>query len=220
MSDFLMNLQYSSAKWIDISMSLHETIVHWPGDPPFEKMMVEEIDKGSLANVSKLTLGSHTGTHVDAPLHYLPNGQDISILSLDSLVGPARVIEIMDPGSIEVEELKAKQIQPGERLLFKTRNSIALRNKTTFTENFVALSSRAAEYLVRQGIKTVGIDYLSIGPYQNGEIVHRILLEHNIGIIEGLDLAQVKAGPYFLVCLPLKIMSGDGAPARAIVYAL
>jgi arylformamidase len=210
-----------SSRWIDISVLIGNDIVHWPGDPPFEKTMVAEIQKGNNANLSKLTLGAHTGTHVDAPRHFVNEGIDVSMISIEVFVGAARVIEILDRKIISVQELKQHKIRRNERLLFKTRNSSYAWKTDHFVEDFVALSLEAAEYLVQQGVKMIGVDYLSVGPYHgNGGDIHRQLLSAQVGIIEGLNLSAVNPGRYYLVCLPLKIKDGDGAPARAMIRAI
>jgi len=213
-----MMTEQRSSRWIDISVLINEAIVHWPNDPPFEKTMISEIDKGDHANLSKLTMGAHTGTHVDAPRHFINDGIDVSMMSIDIFVGPARVIEITDSKIITTREMEQHKIRRSERLLFKTRNSSHVWNESNFVQDFVALSLEAAEYLVQQKVKMIGVDYLSVGPYHgNGGDVHRKLLSQQVGIIEGLDLSSVTSGKYYLVCLPLKIKSGDGAPARAIL---
>lgn len=208
-------------KWIDISVPLHNNMVHWPNDPPFKKELIQNILQGDHNNLSKITMGSHTGTHVDAPHHFLQDGKDICLMPVDLMIGAARVIEIKDPHLISPEELEKHQILPGERLLFKTINSASLWETDTFSQDFVALSKEAAEYLARKRIKVAGVDYLSVGGYKGeGTFIHRTLLAQDIWLIEGLNLSQVKPGKYFLICLPLKIVSGDGAPARAVISPL
>jgi arylformamidase len=216
--DLKMKHKRISSRWIDISISLLQEMVRWPGDPSFTKVMVQEINKGDIYNLSKLDMGAHNGTHVDAPLHILQDGNDISSLPIDLTVGPVRVIEILGQPVISDKELIPYKIRRGERLLFKTDNSSSIRNKHIFKEDYVSFTPEAADYLVQLKIKMVGIDSLSIGPYsdEQGDI-HRRFLRNNIGIIEGLDLSKVNSGKYFLICLPLKIVSGDGAPARAII---
>ncbi len=204
--------------WIDISVPLQNSIVHWPSDPPFERTQVEDISKGDSANLSKLNMGSHSGTHVDAPRHFIQDGVDISQMPLDTMIGPARVIEIRDNRSIRVDELSESDIRRGERILFKTHNSSGIWERKTFVPDFVSLSKEAADFLAERKVRMVGIDYLSIGPYHGeGAYIHRTLLKAGVWIIEGLDLSQVKPGPYYLICLPLRIESGDGSPARAIL---
>ncbi len=206
------------AAWIDVSVPLHNGMVNWPGDPPFEADRISDIAKGDHATVSRLSMGSHTGTHIDAPAHFVRDGIDVSRLPLEIMVGPARVIQIKDHDAIKEDELKTHGISRGERVLFKTRNSVDAWRSAKFVEDFVHLTEPAADYLVRVGVRVVGVDYLSVGAYRGGgAAVHETLLRHGVWIIEGLNLSQVEEGTYDLVCLPLKIENGDGSPARAIL---
>jgi arylformamidase len=204
--------------WIDISVPIRTGMAHWPDNPPIVVERIMDIDHGAGANVSKISLGVHTGTHVDAPLHFTPGAIGVDQVPLDALVGVARVIEIRGD-SVGVTELEAANIARGERILLKTRNSPAAWQRPDFVENAVALTAESATWLAKRGVMTLGIDYLSVGSYaaDNGEPVHRALIDAGIIIIEGLDLTAVPAGPCDLVCLPLKIADADGAPARAIV---
>jgi arylformamidase len=207
-----------SGGWIDVSVTLHSGMVHWPDNPPVQIEREMSIDRGDAANVSKIAMGSHTGTHMDAPIHFVPGGEGIDMLPLDATMGEARVIASTDAVSIKRAELEPHDIQRGERILFKTRNSNRVWNTDEFDEDFVYISADAAEYLAERGVRTVGVDYLSVGGYkQDGIETHYALLGAGIWIIEGLNLASVEPGNYELVCLPLKIAGGDGAPARAIV---
>ena len=163
-------------------------------------------------------MGSHTGTHMDAPLHFLPEGKGLHEMPFHATLGRARVIEIHDPESIKPGELRPHNIRQGERLLFKTKNSSRCWKTDTFVEDFVYISQEAARYLASVGVLTVGIDYISVGGYTNdGVETHLALLEADIWIIEGLDLSQVEPGMYELICLPLRIDGSDGAPTRAIL---
>ncbi|MGZ3582558.1 MAG: cyclase family protein [Ktedonobacterales bacterium] len=210
-----------SESWIDVSVPLHTGMVHWPDNPPVQIERIMGIDRGDTANVSKISMGSHTGTHMDAPIHFVPGGEGIDMLPFDATMGTARVIAIADAVSIKRAELEPHGIQRGERILFKTRNSNRVWNTDEFVEDFVYISLEAAEYLAERGVRTVGVDYLSVGGYtQDGLETHDALLGAGIWIIEGLNLASVEPGTYELVCLPLKIVGGDGAPARAIVRAV
>ena len=166
-------------------------------------------------------MGSHTGTHMDAPAHFLRGGRSIDRLPLEAVVGPARVIPIRHPQEIRVEELEAHRIKPGERILFKTRNSARCWKGNSFVRNFVHLTGESARYLAGLKLRCVGVDYLSVGGYQkDGAQVHRALLRAGIWIIEGLNLSAARPGRYTLICLPLKIERGDGAPARAVLGKL
>ena len=207
--------------WIDVSVPLHDGMVHWPDNPPVSIQRAMAIDRGDLCNVSKMSLGVHTGTHMDAPIHWIPGGAGIDAMPLDATMGPARVIAIQDSVSIKPEELRPHDIQRGERVLFKTRNSERCWTTDAFVEDFVFISHEAAHYLVESGIRTVGVDYLSVGGYtMDGPETHRALLEAGIWIIEGLNLSPVTPGAYELICLPLRIAGADGAPARALLRPL
>ena len=204
--------------WIDVSVSLHTGMAHWPDNPPVQIEYMLHMGRGDICNVSTLSLGSHTGTHMDGPFHFLPEGKGLHEMPFDAAIGRARVLEISDPESIKPDELRLHKIRQGERLLFKTLNSSRCWQTDTFIEDFVYISQEAARYLASIGVKTVGIDYLSVGGYtKDGVETHRALLEADIWIIEGLDLSQVEPGTYELICLPVKIDGSDGAPARAIL---
>ena len=205
-------------EWMDVSVPLHTGMVHWPDNPPVEIELMMSISKGDPCNVSKMSMGVHTGTHMDAPIHFLPNGIGIDQAPLMAAVGRARVIEIHDPEAIKPDELKPHNIQQGERVLFKTQNSTRCWQTENFVTDFVYIAHEAAQYLAAIGAQTVGVDYLSVGGYKvDGAATHRALLEGGVWIIEGLDLSQAQPGVYDLICLPLRIVGGDGAPARAII---
>ena len=204
--------------WIDVSVTLHRGMVHWPGDPAISIRRVSDMNHGDPANVSKLSIGSHTGTHMDAPFHFLRMGKPLDKMPLSAVIGEARVIAIRDSQAVTLEELHSHRIRRGERILFKTRNSTRCWETDTFVKDFVYLSEEAAQDLAQVGVQTVGVDYLSVGGYtQDGARVHRILLKAGVWIIEGLNLSKVGPGTYEFVCLPLKILDSDGAPARAVL---
>lgn len=204
--------------WIDVSVPLRTGMVHWPDNPPVSIERMLDIELGDVANVSKLSMGAHTGTHMDAPLHFFQKGKGIHTMPLSVGMGQARVIEIRDPESIKPEELRPHQIQRGERILFKTRNSARCWQTDDFVEDFVYISQEAARYLAAKQVQTVGIDYLSVGGFfKDGVETHHALLDAGIWLIEGLNLSEVEPGKYELICLPLKIEDADGAPARAIL---
>ena len=207
-----------NSEWIDISVPLHDNMVHWPDNPPVHIERQLSISRGDSANVSKMSMGVHTGTHMDAPVHFFPDGQGIDKVPLTAGIGRARVIEINDPESIKPEELKTHQLQRGERILFKTRNSTRCWGSDEFIKDFVYISHEAAQYLAEQQVQTVGVDYLSVGGYyKDGAETHHALLGAGIHIIEGLNLSTVTPGNYELICLPIKIVDSDGAPARALL---
>jgi arylformamidase len=204
--------------WLDISVPIHPSLPHWPGDPDVQIVWRLRREKGDECNLSVLRLGSHTGTHMDAPLHFLHNAKTLDQMPLDATIGLARVLEIRDPVSIKPAELQSHRIRRGERILFKTRNSKIAWEKHAFDKNFVYLSKEGAAFLVARGIRSVGIDYLSIGGFKHDNVEpHEILMRAGIWIIEGLNLAKVKSGSYELICLPLRVLGSEGAPARAIL---
>jgi arylformamidase len=205
-------------QWKDISVTIKPGMVRWPGDPEIRKEPFRDMDRGDVCNVSSLAFGSHTGTHMDAPLHFIRKGKTLDKMPLDATIGPCRVIEIKDKVSVRVEEIARERIKPGERILFKTRNSRRSWNRDNFDEDFIYISKEAAAYLAKARVRTVGIDYLSVGGFRkDGVETHHALLGAGIWIIEGLNLSKVKPGRYELNCLPIKILGSDGAPARALL---
>jgi arylformamidase len=207
--------------WLDLSVPVVNGMVHWPGDPEFHINRVRDYATGDNLVLSHIDLGVHTGTHMDAPLHFIPGGATIDQIPLDATVGPARVIEITDPESVKPAELEAANIQPGERILLKTTNSVGRWKTTEFQKDFVYISHEGAAYLASIPIRAVGVDYLSVGGfYKDGPETHRALLGAGIWVMEGLNLAALSAGSYELICLPLKLMGAEGAPARAIARML
>ncbi len=206
--------------WIDVSVPLRSGMVHWPGDPPVATSRALDMDHGAACTVTQLAMGAHIGTHMDAPIHYIPGGAGIDAVPLAAIIGPSRVLAISDPTAITVTELQPHQLTRGERILFKTRNSARSWIDAPFSEDFVYIAHEAAQYLARAGVQTVGVDYLSVGGYHiDGPETHRALLGAGIWIIEGLDLSATAPGAYDLICLPLRIMGADGAPARAVLRA-
>lgn len=204
----------------DISVTVTSKLPTWPGDPNVELERVEKIEAGANANVSRVAMGVHTGTHVDAPYHFLEDGTTVDTLPLDILIGSVQVVDLGDQVDLITADVlqKANIIPSVSRILFKTRNSqIWERGETEFQTGFVGISADGAEYLVLKGIQLVGIDYLSIAPYKNSRPTHQILLKAKMIIIEGLDLSKIQAGVYQLVCLPLKLGGSDGAPARTVL---
>lgn len=206
----------------DVTVTITETMPVWPGDPRVRIERTSSISRGDEANVSRLHLGSHTGTHVDAPHHFISQGMTVDRLPLDLLVGPALVVELdhLESTTIEVFDLASVHFPRGtSRLLLKTRNSQLWESRQTeFERDYVHLGRRAAEWLVKRGIRLVGVDYLSVEALNVSEHrVHHTLLGAGVVIVEGLDLSQVPAGPCQLICLPLKIEDGDGAPARVLI---
>ncbi len=204
--------------WIDISVTLRSKMVNWPSYPPVKIERILDIDHGDNYTLSVISMGAHTGTHIDAPIHFIKRGIGIDKMPLEITVGQARVIEIKDRESIKLEELLQYNIKNGERILFKTANSQRRWNTKPFTKDYVFVTNEAAQHLVDCRVKVVGIDHLSIGAFsREGLTTHQTLLEGGVWIIEGLNLSSVQPGIYDLICLPIKIQQGDGAPARAII---
>ena len=211
------NSQYSS-QWIDISIPLRNAMVTWPTQPPVRIERCDDMERGDICNQTILSMSAHTGTHMDAPLHFIRQGISIDKMPIDVTIGQARVIDIHDNESIKPEELVPHHICRGERILFKTQNSQRSRQTNTFIEDFVFISEEAARFLVECGVSVVGIDYISVAGFKCDPVgTHRILLEAGVWLIEWLDLSDVQPGNYELICLPLKIDQGDGALARAIL---
>ncbi|HSE60610.1 MAG TPA: cyclase family protein [Nitrospiraceae bacterium] len=199
-------------------MPIRDGMVRWPDNPPVRVTRVQDVERGDDCTLTTLSLGVHTGTHMDAPLHFLRSGLGIDAMPLSATIGPARVIEIHDRKSITPEELRPHRIRRGERLLFKTRNSPRCWRTDRFLKDFVFLSEAAARWLVARRVRTVGIDYLSVAGFESDtSAIHTTLLRAGIWIIEGLNLTNVRPGLYDLLCLPLKIAYSDGAPARALI---
>jgi arylformamidase len=192
----------------DVSVPLRTGMVVYPGDPTFAITRVMSLAAGDVANVSQMELGVHTGTHVDAPLHFVDGAPAVETLDLDVLVGPAQVVEVSGAGDIGPDAVP----DGVERVLFKTRNSAAWADDG-FYQDYASISPEAASRLVDAGVRLVGVDYLSVG----GAETHETLLQAGVVAIEGLDLRGIGPGTYTLVCLPLKLEGSDGAPARAIL---
>jgi arylformamidase len=210
------NVLEISGKWFDVSVPIYAGMVHFPDDPSIEIETITHVDRGDVSTLSALRMGSHTGTHVDAPIHFLPGGAGAEEVPLENLVGPARVIEIKDPDAVKAEELRVHNLGARERLLFKTSNSARCWTTSQFVHDFVSIADDAASYLASLNTLTVGIDYLSAGSPE----AHRILLSRGAVIVEGLNLTGISQGRYELLCLPLRILGGDGAPARALLKPL
>jgi arylformamidase len=206
----------------DITVPIRSGMPVYEGDPGVEINAWSALAKGDSANVSFLHFGAHTGTHVDAPAHFVEGARKIDALSLESLIGPARVVHVPDYlTEIDLGFVASCNLDQVERVLFRTRNSNFWDQG--FRKDFTHLSPEAARKLVGMGVKLVGIDYLSIEKFHSGHhLTHLALLSNNVIIVEGLNLKDIEAGDYELICLPLKIAegAGDGAPARAVLRDL
>jgi len=199
----------------DVSVPIREGMLHYSGNPPVHVTRVSSIERGDPVNVSELDMGAHSGTHVDAPDHFLADGASAEALPLGALIGQAEVVDAARATiALDLAALRELELPPRgtERILFKTRNS-QLWSRDEFTRDFVRLDGEAAAYLVERGARLLGIDYLSIGDAE----AHRTLLLAGVVCVEGLDLRGIEPGSYELVCLPLKLVGSDGAPARAVL---
>ena len=206
----------------DISLPISPNLPVWPGDPKIELELIASMDAGSDANVSRIAAGVHIGTHVDAPHHFLNDGRTVESLDLDILTGKAFVLHLDDNvNAITAKILDTAPIPPATlRLLLRTKNSRQWTlDAPEFQRDFVAISPDGAEWLVSHGIQLVGVDYLSVAPFDAPVPTHKIVLAAGMIVIEGCDLSQVPQGEYELYCLPLKLIGAEGAPARTILVA-
>ncbi|MHA1357517.1 MAG: cyclase family protein [Candidatus Helarchaeota archaeon] len=211
-------MEFRYTELYDISIPISSNTPIYPGDTKIEVKPLYSIQKGDSANISELKLGTHSGTHVDVPYHFLQEGEKLNTISLDKFCGNAKVVELDVAEKITPKDLTAFLIQKDEIILFKTKNS-KLWNLNEFQKDFIYLSPEAAEYLVRQGVKLVGIDYLSIEKYKSeNHLTHTTLLQNGILILEGINLREVPSGEYFLICFPLKLIGVDGSPVRAVLF--
>lgn len=210
--------------WYDISVPLKQGMNYFPTDPmPPRIYRYHDVELGAKVTMSMMEIISHTGTHIDSPLHFVPGGSTISDMPLDATIGPCRVIEIRDQEKIRVAELEKHDIKKGERVLFKTRNSPKVYTSEKFVEDYVYLDGDAADYLVSRGIILFGLDNITIGHFKepdNLNRTHRTLLTAGIYILEDCALDGVPPGEYELLCLPLLMWKGDAGPCRAILRPL
>jgi arylformamidase len=209
----------------DVTVPISNELPAWPGDPAIEISDWRTLTAGDGANVSMLNFGAHTGTHVDAPAHFIQAAGKVEALDLEVLIGEADVVAVPDDCRAIDEAFVLDNCSPGaKRILFKTRNSAFWsESKPQFHEDFTYLDLEAAQTLVQRGLKLVGIDYLSIEKFGSPKHeTHLALLSHGVVILEGLNLGDVPAGRYELICLPLRLRSnlGDGAPARVVLRTI
>ena len=209
----------------DVSLGIAGDMLVWPGDPAVEVVPRLQMSKGDPANVSELRIGTHTGTHVDPPVHFIEGGAGIDQVSLDVLAGEATVADLRGhPGPLSRADLEGLDLpQEITRLLLKTNNSEqwTKARPLEFDSDYTCLSVEAADWLIEHGIELIGVDYLSVEEKgSQGHPVHVKLLSSGVVIVEGLDLSAIEPGEYTLVCLPLKILGGDGGPARALLIEI
>ena len=210
----------------DISMPITEDIVVWPGDPQPTIRQLASIEEGHSSNLSQIRMSVHTGTHIDAPRHFLRGGKTIGAIPLDKLIGKAFVVELPESVKLISKAVLQAYVDPVflkavKMILFKTRNSTQeLLAKSEFDENFVALDLSGARFLADFELHLIGVDYLSVAAFQDTTTPHQFLLEREVVLLEGINLVEVPGGIYDLTCLPLNLINCEGAPARAILVEI
>ncbi len=206
---------------IDISVPVRQgKMPIWPGNPGLEMRFHASFEAGDSVCLTEAVFGAHTGTHLDAPMHYLPGAGGIETLPLETLAGPARVIEIENPERVSAEELKTKNLSGATRFLIKTRNSENRWWEKPFDPHFCHMTREAAQLLLENGMALLGVDYLSVDAPKSGGPVHLLLMPEGVVLLEGLNLANAPEGDYELIALPALFTGRDGAPARAILRTL
>jgi arylformamidase len=208
----------------DISLTITPELPTWPGDTPISVERVEKIEDGDISNLTRIELSAHVGTHVDAPFHFLGgDAETVEKLPLNVLIGRAYVLHLDDEVSLITKKVLQNMAIPPRirRLLIRTRNSLLWqREYNDFRKDFVGISEDGAQYILDRGIKLIGVDYLSVAPFDQVTPTHKTFLSAGVVIVEGLDLSQVPQGRYNLYCLPIKLGGSDGAPARAILIGV
>jgi arylformamidase len=204
--------------WLDISAPVDPSMPTFEGDPPVRLERVKSLAGGDVCNLTRVDMGAHSGTHIDAPIHFVAGGSSSEAIAIDAVIGPAWVVDAREQrGPISADDVDRFAIPAGEtRILFRTPNS-QLWERPGFQTGFVGLDPSAAAALVGRRTRLVGIDYLSIAPFGDPTPTHVTLLSAGVVVVEGLDLRAVEPGPYELLCLPLRIVGSDGAPARALL---
>jgi len=207
------------AEPIDISVRLQEGMPTWPGSAGFRISRTQSTTDGDEANVSKIEMDVHCGTHVEGPLHFIDGGAALDTLPLAFFVGRAHVTHLPNAEAIGPDELSS--VPPGvKRLLLRTRNSDAWSQQTAFSRDYVALTAAGAEWIANHGIRLIGVDYLSVQRWGDDPETHRILMRAGVAILEGINLSAVAPGEYHLTCLPLALADAEASPVRAILEAL
>lgn len=203
--------------WIDVSTPIRGGMLVWPGDDGVRVEQTMFLERGDLYNLTVLGMSAHTGTHIDAPRHFLRDGAGIETMPAGAMMGAARVVDVDDPEAVHARHVPA-DLRPGERVLFRTRNSREYLADPRFVERFIYVARDAAQALADARVALVGIDYLSVGGFRNDLVeTHEILLGAGVWVVEGLVLTHVQPGEYEFACLPLLIPGADGAPARAML---
>jgi len=206
-------------KIIDISVNLSKNTVIYPGDPQLEYSFISTLKDGGIANVGRINTGIHHATHVDVPYHFGDDGKKFDEMPMDYWIGKAYVADVTSAEKcVKDTDLKGIPLDKYERILLKTKNSLIYYKRPEFAKDFINLDKSACDLLVASGVKTVGLDYITVDPYGCGDFpAHKTLLYNNVCIIECINLENVEPGEYFLMCLPLKLVGTDGAPARAVL---
>jgi arylformamidase len=206
-------------RYYDISLNLSSETVRWVSAPPLEFHDRRRMSRGDSNNTSAVTMSAHSGTHIDAPFHFVPEGAAIDSLPLQTFIGPA-LVHAVDAGRyITDAHVNAMDLAGETRVLFKTRNSELLK-KPAYDPDFAAFSLEAARALVARGVRLVGLDYLSVAHADEQVPVHRAFLDHGVILLEGVDLSEIVPGRYELICFPLRLRGADGAPCRAVLRDL
>jgi len=203
-------------KWIDITLPMSEEYPEWPDLMPFGFGWHKKMEDGEVYNATHIKMNSHFGTHIDAPLHFLPDGAPIEALSLDYLIGPCQVFELACPKAIGKKDLEGLDFGGVERVLFKTNNKNILHD-SEFHEDFIGIDASGARYLAERDIKVVGVDYYSVALWDEAVEVHQILLKKDVVLLEAVDLTHVEEGRYHLIALPMKVKGAEAAPARIVL---
>jgi len=213
-------------KGFDISIPITNGMVTWPGDPPVKLSHISEIKKGDESNISYLEMCVHTGTHIDAPRHFIDGGKTIESILMEKLIGKVLVVDVNADVDVITEKVllshpKIDDIKKSKKILFHTRNSSFWTSRSdTFYRNYVGIDASGAKYLTALGMDLVGVDYLSVAPFTDTLEPHQIFLSNEVVLLEGINLTNIEEGFYQLYCLPLNIPDCDGAPARAILMPL
>jgi arylformamidase len=204
---------------IDISVPLKKEMPVWPGSSAPRLIRIKSLEDGDACTASRLECDVHSGTHIDAPMHFMEKGNGAEALPLNGLIGPAYVADLGETPFVNAASLDRLGLPRGiERLLLRTQNSqLWASGVREFTPDYVALTPDAAQWVVDQGTRLIGIDYLSVQRFQDGPLTHQIMLNAEVIIVEGLNLTGVSAGMYELICLPICLVGAEGAPARAVL---
>jgi arylformamidase len=205
-------------EFIDISMLLQHGMPAYPGDVPYRMENSLKIPNGDFCNLGSFEMSMHSGTHIDAPLHFIAAGNSVTEMALDSFCGDVKVVELDIHSQVGVADLSQNPVVKGDRILLKILANQALMDSAVFSPDFIGITSAAAEWLVEKGVMLVGINCSSVDNPRNGDYeAHRILLSAGVVILENIDLSAVEAGEYHLACFPLRLRGANGSPVRAVL---